>query len=258
MSTCRIGDSTILYGVIGLARILVLVVLALAGVLAGSFSGLLSTRTYLKLATVWHFCVTRIVGVDCRFNAEKHKPGALVVCNHVSWLDISVIGSRFPVVFLARSEIARWPILGWIIKKAGTLFIERGKGSRAAVKEIADSLRRNQSVLIFPEGRTTDGSAVTRFQPRLFQSAIDSDAMIQPVAIRYVDKCGQRVDRMSWHGNLSFLASLWRTVCGPGIVASIQVFQSIPATCSRDSLGQKAESCVKQWVKQWNDPAAKS
>jgi len=170
------------------------------------------------------------------------------VSNHISWLDISVIGSRFPVLFLANSEIASWPILGWLIRRTGTLFIERGKGAGEALKKLSDSLRGNRSVLIFPEGKTTDGSSVIRFQPRLFQSAIDCAAVVQPIGIRYVDKDGEWVDRLSFHGEIGFLESLWRTVCGGMIHAEIFVFDPVEPGADRNTLSQDAENRIRQWV----------
>jgi 1-acyl-sn-glycerol-3-phosphate acyltransferase len=113
---------------------------------------------------------------------------------------------------------------------------------------LTDSLRGDQSVLIFPEGKTTDGSTVTRFQPRLFQAAIDCGAVVQPVAIRYVDKNGTRVKRVSFHGETGFLESLWNTVCGNMIHAEIFIFEPINPETDRNSMSQQAENHIRQWV----------
>ena len=225
-----------------------LILIALTGLLAGAFSMVLQARAMSRLSILWHSLVVGTVGVKCHFSGSQFRSGALLASNHISWLDISVIGSRLPVLFLAKREIAGWPVLGWLVKKAGTLFIERGRGSQQALNELADSLKNDRSVLIFPEGKTTDGSTVIRFQPRLFQSAIDCGAAVQPVAIRYVDKNSVRVSRMSFHGEIGFLESLWKTVCGSLIHAEIFIFEPMNPGTDRNRLSQTTENRIRQWV----------
>ena len=237
-----------MYSLIGAVRIAVLLLIMLTGLVAGLLSIVLPASVMPRLSTFWHSLVIGAVGVKCHYSGSQFRSGALLVSNHISWLDISVIGSSFPVVFLANSEIAGWPILGWLIKKAGTLFIERGRGSQQALKELTDSLKGNRSVLIFPEGKTTDGSTVIRFQPRLFQSAINCGAVVQPVAIRYVDKNRARANRMSFHGDIGFLESLWKTVCGGIIHAEIFIIEPLNPGTDRNLLSQRAENHIRGWV----------
>jgi 1-acyl-sn-glycerol-3-phosphate acyltransferase len=237
-----------MYSLIGAARIIALIVIMLIGLVFGLLSMALPANVMPRLSTLWHSLVTSVVGVRCHYSGSRFRTGALLVSNHISWLDISVIGSRVFVVFLAKSEIAGWPILGWLVKMAGTLFIKRGEGSQQALKELTDSLHSNRSVLIFPEGKTTDGSTLARFQPRLFQSAIDCGAVVQPVAIRYVDKSSARIDRMSFHGEIGFLESLWSTVCGNIIHAEVFVFEPISPETDRDSISHQAENQIRSWV----------
>lgn len=226
-----------------------LAVLIAFGLVAGIFSGLFPTRIYLKLASQWHLLVTKIVGINCSFSGVEFQPGTLVVSNHISWLDISVIASKFPVVFLAKSEIEGWPVLGWVIKKAGTIFIKRGQGASEAITALANSLEKNQSVFLFPEGKTTDGSSVIRFQPRLFQSAIDSQSAVQPMAISYQNNNEDPAKRMAFHGDTEFLSSLWRTVSGNGgISAKVHIFEPIPPGIDRDLVSQNAEEQVRAWI----------
>ena len=238
----------LVYRLIGVVRILGLALLVLGGLLAGLFSGVIPKPAYARLARLWHRGVTVMVGVDCHFSGARVEPGALVVSNHISWLDISVMGSRLPVVFLASSIIQGWPVLGWMISRAGTLFIERGKGAAQAAEDMSAKLQAGQAVQIFPEGRTTDGAGVIKFQPRLMQSAIDAGTSIQPVAIRYENRSGDRETRMRFDGNITFPRSLWSTVRGGIFVAKVHVFDPIPALPSRAELGKSAENIVKDWV----------
>ncbi len=248
----------IAYRIIALFRILLLVLLVFLGLVAGVFSGFLSTSKYMKVAALWHGCVAKTVGVRCRFSGADFEQGALIVCNHISWLDISVIGSRFPVVFLANSVIMKWPVLGWVIKKAGTLFIEKGTGSAKAIIDLGHSLQEHQSVLIFPEGRTTDGTGVIRFQPRLFQSAIDAGARVQAIGIRYVDSSGAREPRTRFDGDITLIQSVWATTRGKPFYVEVHLFDPILANERRDVLSREAQRLVKGWVEHRVEPAADS
>ena len=158
----------------------------------------------------WLKKVVRIVGLRLDVNGEapQKNHSALWVCNHVSWLDIPVVGSE-GVAFLSKAEIRKWPVIGWLGEKGGTVFIKRGgKGaSEIASKKIAQKIQANDSVLVFPEATTTDGKDVKRFHARIFAPAIDHGLPIQPIALRYLDKKGHHHPKIAW-GDESFMANL--------------------------------------------------
>ena len=108
---------------------------------------------------------------------------AYLVSNHISWLDVLVIGSIRPVCFLAKSEISQWPLIGYLARRAGTLFIKRGQGVQSATRAVTDCLRHGHSVVVFPEGTTSDGSQVKPFYPRLFSVVENHETMVQPLAL---------------------------------------------------------------------------
>jgi 1-acyl-sn-glycerol-3-phosphate acyltransferase len=132
----------------------------------------------------------------CILNLKVVKNGnvaagpALVVSNHISWLDIIVLGQFVPGCFAAKSEIAGWPVVGYLSRHAGTLFIRRGdkKQILQTAEMMAWQLRQNGNMLVFPEGTTTDGSKVLDFHASLFQPALLSKAAIQPAVIRYLNE----------------------------------------------------------------------
>ena len=238
-----------MWNLVGAVRIAALGCLVVVGLLAGLVSGLLPRNFYLKLARLWHVLVTRAVGAECKFSGDHCHPGALIVCNHISWLDISVLGSRFPVVFLAKKEIASWPILGFVVKKAGTLFIERGRGISKAVQEISAALDSGQSVAVFPEGKTSDGKDVDRFQPRIFKTATDAAVPVQPIGLRYLDAQGQLTSLTSYAGNVNFIQSLWRTVSAKPFTVEIRVFGDLNSDSDRDWLSSNSEEMIRNWLK---------
>ena len=111
----------------------------------------------------------------------------LWVSNHVSWTDIALLGQLTPLSFLSKSEVRGWPVAGWLAAKAGSLFIRRGAGDSQLIrKQMAHHLQHPLSLLMFPEGTTTDGRSVRTFHGRLLSAAIDSHVPLQPVAIRYL------------------------------------------------------------------------
>jgi 1-acyl-sn-glycerol-3-phosphate acyltransferase len=120
-----------------------------------------------------------------------HAP-TLIVSNHVSWLDIWVLDSVVPVRFVAKSDIRRWPLVGFLVSGAGTIFIERSRPQDTARtnRAIVEALTRGEYVAMFPEGATTDGTAVKAFHASLFQPALGAGARVVVVALRYVKPDG--------------------------------------------------------------------
>ncbi|MEO4045982.1 lysophospholipid acyltransferase family protein [Pseudomonas sp. CAU 1711] len=107
--------------------------------------------------------------------------------NHVSWTDIPLLGQLLPISFLSKAEVRTWPLAGWLAHKAGTLFIRRGSGdSTLLARQLHRHLQAGLSLLVFPEGTTTDGRQLRTFHGRLLTSAIEAGVPLQPVAIRYL------------------------------------------------------------------------
>lgn len=175
---------------------------------------------------------SRLLGIlGMRVARGSHPPlpiCCLLVSNHVSWTDIVVIASRFPAVFVAKSEIRNWPLVGTLCHRAGTVFIERGSHSSAR-----DTNRRLQSsladgpVAVFPEGTTTHGDRVGHFHSALFQPVIDAQGTVQPLAIRYLDEHNQICDAPNFVGDTSFMGSLWRLTAERRVLVQLRMARPI-------------------------------
>lgn len=141
----------------------------------------------------------------------------LIVTNHISWLDVFVLNAIVPMRFVAKSEVRRWPAIGWLCARAQTLFIERGNARSAARcnVQLASLMQRGECLAIFPEGTTTDGTSVAHFHSSLLQPAIDAAATVQPVAIRYQDKNGAHSFAAAYIGEMSFGESMWSILSTP-------------------------------------------
>jgi 1-acyl-sn-glycerol-3-phosphate acyltransferase len=117
---------------------------------------------------------------------------ALMVANHISWLDIFVINSLEPCRFVAKSDIRGWPLVGWLCARTGTIFISRGRPRdvRAIYQGLVASIREGDRIAFFPEGTTAAQGTLLPFHPNLFEAAIDAGVPIQPYALRYLDDTG--------------------------------------------------------------------
>lgn len=149
--------------------------------------GELPTARFRAITGWWHRRLCRILKIKITVKGTPFAGDALFVANHISWLDIPILGALAEMDFLSKDEVRRWPLVGWLAARSGTLFIQRGgkNASNAAAEAMTFRLRGRHSVLIFPEGTTTEGDGVRRFHPRLFGAAVLAQAPVQPIAIRY-------------------------------------------------------------------------
>ncbi len=143
--------------------------------------------------------------------------GGLFVSNHISWLDIFAINASVPGHFVAKSEVGEWPVLGWLVRRSGTLFIRRSvRSDMARVNRcLVDLMQQGHSAALFAQGTSTDGTQPVHFHAALFQSAIDADALLYPVTVYYHDQQGNRLDALAFIGDLGFFQSLWQIVHVP-------------------------------------------
>ncbi len=146
----------------------------------------------------------------------------LWVSNHISWLDIPVVGSVAPVFFLSKAEIGEWFIFGRLAKAGGTLFIKRGSGDAGSVSDqIATFLKGGSSVVFFPEATTTNGKQIKKIYGKLLKSAMDTNLPICPVVIAYVDKDGKLSDDAAYCDNRTMADSLKRVMDNGDITAYV-------------------------------------
>lgn len=166
----------------------------LEGFVVGFAAGIFFTqyRSYQQpVIRWWHGRLCRALGLNVRVHGTLESGNALWISNHVSWMDIPVLGSLFPVYFLSKAEVAKWPLVGRLAKAAGTLFIQRGSGDSGAVaRQLQGHLNAGRNVLFFPEGTTTDGHTVKRFFSKLFAALPEDGVRIQPVVLCYRDDDG--------------------------------------------------------------------
>jgi 1-acyl-sn-glycerol-3-phosphate acyltransferase len=180
----------------------------------------------------WSRQLLRICGVSVeQTGATEALAHAMIVANHVSWLDIFVINALHPCHFVAKSEIRDWPVLGWLADKGGTVFIARGnrRELRHIFKGMVAALHAGQRVAFFPEGTTAVQGTVLPFHANLFEAAVDARVPVQPFALRYLDAKGMLHAEVDFSGDITFVQSMIRVLSGPAICASLACLAPIEA-----------------------------
>ena len=210
----------------------------------------------LETVRAWLAGAARILGVSVHVLGDMpadgtSQDGSLWLPNHISWLDIPLLGGIRPgTVFLAKSEIRHWPVIGRLARLAGTEFIERGRGSEAAAAAVADGLSRGRQMVVFAEGTTSEGHDVRRFHARLLGPAIESGSAVVPVALRYRDMNGRPTTAPAFVGQEALWPSLWRVLSARGLEAHIDLLEPIsPAPDeTRSDLARRAHQAVRTRV----------
>jgi len=175
----------------------------------------------------WSARALALLGVRLQVQGEWPAGGPLLVlCNHVSWLDILVLNAAYPCRFVSKADVRHWPLIGRLVEASGTLFIEREKRSDAmrVVHHMAEHLAQGEVLAVFPEGTTGSGAELLPFHANLLQAAVVTDAPVLPVALRYQDAdSGQRSDAPVFVGKTSLITSLWRTARAHRLQACLHV-----------------------------------
>lgn len=206
-----------------------------------------------RLMSGWCQICLGIFNVRLQVNGTPLRTGRMTVANHVSWLDIITIGACEPTRFVAKSEIAHWPVAGWLANAAGTFYIRRGKdGARPLLNQLTPHLKNGGSIAIFPEGTTTDGRSVFPFHPRLFAAAIEAQVPVQPVALRYgLSASGDNIAPFIGDDNL--VRHILRLLREPEL--HVEIFFCAPLSshsCSRGQLASVAQQRIAHIVAQPN------
>jgi 1-acyl-sn-glycerol-3-phosphate acyltransferase len=177
-----------------------------------------------SITRAWSRLLVLICGLKFRFvdqsletiqfnqtnSLSSSSSNALIVANHVSWIDIFVMNSYRTCYFVAKSDIRQWPVAGWLAAKAGTVFLVRGnqRAVRHTYEGLVHQLSSNKRVAFFPEGTTGVQGELLNFHANLFEAAIEAQVAVQPYALRYVDEHGNLHSAVNFIGEMTLLESL--------------------------------------------------
>jgi 1-acyl-sn-glycerol-3-phosphate acyltransferase len=201
-----------------ISRILIHTLLGL--MLAALVLPIISKATSLKLIKWWCGGLLRAFNIKVLCHGQvpaANTNSVMFVANHISWSDIHALNSIIPLRFIAKSDIKSWPVFGYLVRKSNTIFVDLTK----------DSLSAGDNVCFFPEGTTTDGTGagghgistnalqglpVLAFKSSVLQAAIDANARIWPVAIRYSLSDGSINKQMAYAGETTIVESMQRVL----------------------------------------------
>ena len=171
-----------------------------------------------------HILGIQIIHETSLSQIETSPSPLMLVANHVSWVDALIIQSIQPSIFVAKSEVKSWPIVGSIATGCGVVFVDRGSPSsaRRMVDDVANALHNGYCVAGFPEGTSSEGNAVSLFHANLFEAAINHHIPVQPLAIRYTNpQTGDLCLKAAFIGEIGFVQSLHQVMASTGIHAKV-------------------------------------
>ncbi len=200
-----------------------------------------------RLQRAWSRRLLAVFGLHAvRFGQPLPDP-VLFVANHTSWTDIQSVHSQRAACFVAKAEIAHWPLLGWMAASGGTIFHRRGNNHSlvAVMQTMVERLDEGRSVAVFPEGGTSTDGVTRVFHARIFQTALDAGVPVQPVALRFA-RNGQRVLDGGFRGDENFVSNLLRLLGEPPMDAEVHFLAPVPA--SPDARRHMAETARERIV----------
>ena len=233
-----------------ISRILIHTIVALT--LAAIVLPMISRNSNLKLIKWWCGGLLRAFNIKVVVHGQVPNSDAskiMFVANHISWSDIHALNSVIPLRFIAKSDIKNWPVFGYLVRKSNTIFVERGKRQEAGriVVLTKECLSAGDNVCFFPEGTTTDGAGsgghgingknvnalqgapVLAFKSSVLQAAIDADATIWPVAIRYAHTDGSINKQMAYAGETTLIESMQNVLRQKSPMVALHFLTPIPA-----------------------------
>lgn len=195
----------------------------------------------------WSLRLLALLGIGLHSRGEPQGGPVMIVANHVSWLDIVALNAVHPARFVSKAEVRGWPVVGWLVAQAGTLFLERHRRRDAlrVVHQVSMALGHGDVVAVFPEGTTSEGHGVLPFHANILQAAIGAGVAVQPVALRYRDPRHPVSPAAAYVGETTLLASLWRVVRAQGLVVELDWLAPVdPQTQSRRDLADRLRRAI--------------
>jgi len=193
----------------------------------------------------------RILGIRIRvYHQLSPRRPLFVVANHVSYLDVFILGALIPAVFVSKQEVRDWPVVGWMAWLQRTIFIARSR-SRAydELGLLGDALENGFNIIMFPEGTSTDGTIVLPFKSALFEAPRRANAYTQPVSLIYRERHGGVLsdkDRQfyTWGTDAPFFNHFLKLILRPGVLVEVWIRRPISPQLNRKQLAKLAETRV--------------
>lgn len=180
-----------------------------------------------RVRRAWARGAARLIGMRVHLEGALPDEPVLLISNHLSYVDIVALMSQVPATFVAKSEVAGWPGIGWVSSQAGTLFIDRNRirDLLRVIDRMEDLLAAGETVLFFPEGTSSGGKDVWRFKSSLFEAACRADVPVACAALTYVSDSPEDhpTERICWWGDMTFGDHIYALLGVPRFEARIKI-----------------------------------
>lgn len=225
---------------------------------------LLNNRLQRIVPILFHRTACALIGVQINQIGERtRETPVLILSNHASWLDIIVLGAVAPVVFVAKSEVANWPVFGWLAKLQRTIFVERERRHKTgdAARAMGDRLLGGDVVVLFPEGTSSDGIRILPFRSALIGAVHHTigdqthhdRVTVQPVSIAYVRYGGVPVgralrDKVAWYGETELIPHLMNVLSSGAVDVTVSWGDAVGygMNADRKQIARDAEAAVRR------------
>lgn len=229
-------------------RLLGLCALTVPAYAAYLIAGLFGGRGRRGLRRTWARAVARLLGIRLETTGKAPEAPFVLVANHLSYLDILTLMSELDCVFVAKSEIAGWPVLGLLARTTGTIFVERGRKSQlpAVLDAVAGVLARGSGVVFFPEGTSSRGATVLPFKTSLFEVALRTGLPVHTASLHYEVPTGATPAWLSvaWWGDMTFADHFLRLLTLPRIRARVSFGAAAIDGADRKALAAETHRAV--------------
>ena len=210
-----------------------------------------STHWSRQLPWYYHRILVRLLGITVDIEGQMPAAPTLLVSNHVSWLDIPILSSVTPLSFIAKREVASWPLFGWMAKLQRSIFINRE--SRSSIVHFSQMIKArfllSDSLVLFPEGTSGDGKTVKPFKSSYFGVADNQSVAVIPISIIYLTHYGipltqRRRPSFAWYGDMELVPHLWSSLKAGPLGVKIIIHPELPKR-GRKQTSAMAENIIR-------------
>jgi lyso-ornithine lipid O-acyltransferase len=211
---------------------------------------LLKSGAARLLPWYYHRILCRLLGIGIKIEGPIPTTPALLVSNHVSWLDIPVLSSVLPLSFIAKREVGGWPMFGWMAKLQRCIFVNRESrhSTGKSLVEISKRLNSVDTLVLFPEGTSNDGNSVLPFKSSYFGVAENLEVPVVPVTLSYLSNYKLALTKrqrpsVAWYGDMDMVPHLWEFLKSGPIAVVVQFHQALPQI-SRKEMARRAQATI--------------
>jgi len=198
----------------------------------------------------WARTVGALMGMRLEIGGEAPRPPFFLVANHLGYIDVILLAGQLRAVFVAKSEVDRWPVVGAMCRAVGTLFIDRN--SKRDIPKVARRMERvlqgGRGLVVFPEGTSTMGRCVERFRPSLLDTAARLDLPVSFASLSYrtPDGCPPAHRSVCWWGDMEFGRHVWDLLGLPAFTASVRFGEKPIRESDRKVLARRLQQAVQR------------